>query len=41
MENWRREAGGDRVALLHILDTFVDTPSEALEFDNIGGRLVL
>jgi pimeloyl-ACP methyl ester carboxylesterase len=30
MEDWIKTAGGDPVALLHILDTFVDTPREAL-----------
>jgi pimeloyl-ACP methyl ester carboxylesterase len=29
-ENWIRKTGGDPVALLHILDTFVDTPREIL-----------
>ena len=30
MEDWVRRFGGDPVALLRILDTFVNTPSEAL-----------
>ncbi len=30
MEDWITSSGGDPVALLHVLDTFMDTPQEAL-----------
>lgn len=30
MEDWVRARGGDPVALVHVLDTFVSTPAEAL-----------
>jgi pimeloyl-ACP methyl ester carboxylesterase len=30
MEAWVKASGGDPVALVHVLDTFVDTPLEVL-----------
>ena len=30
MEDWIKDGGGDPVALVHVIDTFADTPPEAL-----------